>query len=81
MSITLHRNIFEEEEIFNRKKNYYKNTLAFSLEKYNQKPQQLLRRKEKKSEMFSFLEIFQGNEFFPDQLFQSLLFSKEVYLI
>jgi len=54
--------------------------LAFSLENDNQKPQQLLREK-KNSEMFSFLEIFQGNESFPDQLFQSLLFSKQVYLI
>lgn len=37
--------------------------------------------KKKNGEMFSFLEIFQGNEFLPDQLFQFLLFSKEVYLI
>lgn len=27
--------------------------------------------------MFSFLEIFQGNEFFPDQLLQSLLFLRK----
>lgn len=48
MSTTLYWFIFEEEGIFYRKKNYYENTLAFSLENYNQKPQQLLRWKKEK---------------------------------
>lgn len=43
MSTTLYRIIFKEEAIFSQDKNYCENNLAFSLENYNQKPQQLLR--------------------------------------